>query len=71
MKPKGLPEIDVPFYDLGDKPCRECRHSFFAADDTRFRYLRCDRTSQQCRYERHETGSCGEDALYWKERRDV
>ena len=70
MKPQGLPEIDVPLHDRGPQPCTGCTHSFYSADDKALRYLRCGRSqhAQQCRYERHETGDCGPDGIYWKAR---
>lgn len=67
---KGLPEIDVPWWLKDPHSCRACKHSYFDSSDTGFRYMRCGRAShsQQCRYERHETGDCGRDAIYWKAR---
>lgn len=73
MKPQGLPPLDVPFHLQEPNSCKACKHSFFAASDPDRRYLRCSRGqySQQCRYERHETGECGPAAIYWKARADV
>lgn len=71
MKPRGLPDLDVPFHDQEPNPCSRCKHAYFAADDKALRYRRCDRSNQQCRYERHETGECGPAAIYWKARADV
>lgn len=70
MKPKGLPEIDLPFHEQEPHSCKRCKHSFYAGNDPALRYLRCGRSefSQQCRYERHETGECGPSAIYWTER---
>lgn len=70
MKPQGLPEIDVALHEREPRPCKRCKHSFFSKEDAALRYLRCglSQYSQQCRYERHETGDCGPDALHWKER---
>lgn len=70
---KGLPPLpidDPPLFELGERACRHCKHSFYASNDTGLRYLRCGRNqyAQQCRYERHETGECGPDAIYFKER---
>lgn len=70
MKPQGLPEIDVPLHEREPRPCKRCKHSYYSKDDKHLRYPRCQRApfSRQCRYERHETGDCGPDALHWKER---
>lgn len=67
---RGLPHIDVPFHLQEPNSCRACKHSYFSASDTDHRYMRCGRSShsQQCRYERHETGACGADAIFWKAR---
>lgn len=67
---KGLPHMDVPLHLQDPYSCKRCSSSYYSADDTQFRYLRCGRAphAQQCRYERHETGSCGPAAIYWTER---
>ena len=67
---KGLPEMDVPLHLRDPHPCTRCQSSFYSFEDIEQRYLRCGRSDylQQCRYERHETGSCGPAALYWTER---
>lgn len=66
----GLPPIDVPHFMRDPHSCGRCKHSYFDSDDTYLRYMRCSRSrnSQQCRYERHETGDCRPEALHWKER---
>ena len=72
MTVKGLPPLDEPPFHMQDKPhsCRDCTHSFYQSSDHALRYLRCGRAeySQQCRYERHETGTCGPAALHFKAR---
>lgn len=70
MKPQGLTDIDLPFHLQEPNSCGRCKHSFYSADDMTRRYLRCGRAqhSQQCRYERHETGECGPDPKFWTER---
>jgi uncharacterized cupin superfamily protein len=67
---RGLPPVDVPFHLQEPDSCKRCAHSFHSADDKAQRYLRCGRSehSEQCRYERHETGNCGPAATHWKER---
>jgi hypothetical protein len=67
---RGLPPLDLPFHLQEPDSCRRCVHSFYSADDTAQRYLRCGLSehAEQCRYERHETGTCGPAATYWKER---
>lgn len=67
---RGLPPIDVPLHLQDPRSCKRCKHSFYSADDTQLRYLRCGRSeyAQQCRYERHDTGDCRPEALYWTER---
>ena len=67
---RGLPPIDLPFHLQEPQSCGRCAHSFYSADDTAQRYLRCGLSehAEQCRYERHETGTCGPAATYWKER---
>jgi hypothetical protein len=67
---RGLPPIDLPFHLQEPDSCRRCVHSFYSADDKAQRYLRCGRSeySEQCCYERHETGNCGPAATNWKER---
>jgi len=66
----GLPKMDVPHHLRDPHSCKRCVHSFYGASDPELRYLRCGRSeySSQCRYERHETGDCKPEALYWKER---
>lgn len=73
MIPNGLPPLEVPFHLQEPNSCKDCKHSYFRSDDTHHRYLRCSRHqwSQQCRYERHETGECGPAAKYWKDRCNV
>ena len=76
MTIKGLPPLetfethDVPFHEQEPNSCKKCTHSFYSSNDTKLRYLRCGRSDygQQCRYERHETGTCGPAALHRKER---
>jgi len=70
MTVKGMPDIDVPLHEREPHPCKRCKFSFFDAKDTELRYIRCGRSfySNQCRYERHETGDCGPDAIFWRER---
>lgn len=67
---RGLPPIDWPFHLQEPLSCKSCKHSFYQASDTELRYLRCSRSlySIQCRYERHETGDCKPEALFWTER---
>jgi hypothetical protein len=67
---KGLPPIDIPFHLQDPHSCKRCKHSFYASNDSELRYLRCGRSfySIQCRYERHETGDCKPEALFWTER---
>ncbi|MEN6302211.1 MAG: hypothetical protein ABFD96_05760 [Armatimonadia bacterium] len=66
----GLPPLDVPLHERDPHDCRRCKHSYYDSKDEGRRYLRCGRSqySQQCRYERHETGDCKPEALHWKER---
>lgn len=63
----GLPPIDIPDWLLEPRSCKACKHMFYQSADRDLRYPRCGRArhSQQCRYERHETGECGPDAIYW------
>lgn len=67
---RGLPPIDAPWFDRDPRSCKRCAHSFYDSSDTELRYLRCSRSqySQQCRYERHDTGDCKPEAIHWKER---
>lgn len=70
MSINGLPPIDVPWWRKDPHDCLRCKHSFYQSSDRELRYPRCGRSeyAQQCRYERHETGTCGPDAIYWTER---
>lgn len=70
MSVQGLPVLDVPLHERDPHPCRRCVHSFYDAGDTELRYLRCGRQQYtiQCRFERHDTGDCKPEALFWKER---
>ena len=67
---KGLPPIDVPQWLLDPRSCKRCKHSYFDSSDIELRYMRCgfSQYSQQCRYERHDTGDCKPEALHWTER---
>lgn len=66
----GLPPLDVPLHLRDPHDCRRCKHSYYDSKDEERRYLRCGRSqySQQCRYERHDTGDCRPEALHWKGR---
>lgn len=70
MTLRGLPPLDVPRHEQDPNSCKKCVHSFYAANDPGFRYLRCSRGqySQLCCYERDKDGECGPAALHWKER---
>lgn len=67
---KGLPPMDVAWWERDPHSCKRCVHSFYSAADPDLRYLRCSRGDYaiQCRYERHDTGECKPEALFWKER---
>lgn len=67
---KGLPEIDVPWFELDPRSCKRCCHSFYDSKDRELRYLRCGRGpyGQQCRYERHDDGDCKREGVHFKER---
>lgn len=66
----GLPPLDVPLHERDPRPCKSCTHSFFDGRDAELRYMRCGRSdwSQQCRFERHDTGDCKPEGIYFKER---
>ena len=66
----GLPEMDIPKWRRDPHDCQKCTHSFYDSKDVELRYLRCGRGqySQQCRYERHDTGDCKPEALFFKAR---
>jgi hypothetical protein len=66
----GLPTLDGPLHLRDPHDCRRCKHSFYTADDAERRYLRCGKSewTNQCRYERHDTGDCKPEALHFKAR---
>lgn len=70
MSVKGLPDIDVPFFNMGENPCRDCVHYYYQSNDRDLRYPRCGRAqyAQQCRYERDPEGGCGPDGKHFKRR---
>lgn len=61
---------DTPLHLQEPYSCKSCRHSFYGSNDRHLQHLRCGRNqhSQQCRYERHETGECGPHAIFFKAR---
>lgn len=67
---RGLPPLDLPLHLQEPDSCRRCVHSFFSADDKARRHLRCGRSehSEQCCYERHDTGDCKSEARFFKAR---
>lgn len=61
-----LPPVEKPIHEQGPRPCSACRWSY---DDGQ--HMRCKKIkyrSMICTFERHETGDCGPDGLYWSER---
>lgn len=61
---------EIPFHLQEPFSCKSCRHSFYGSNDRKLQHLRCGRGhySQQCRYERHETGDCGPLAIHFRAR---
>lgn len=68
MNINGLPPIDIPLHQRDPHDCRKCVHSYYDIADASSRYVRCGRTQSMCVYERHETGDCTPEALFFKER---
>jgi hypothetical protein len=64
---QSLPALDLPFHLQEPNSCRRCTHSYY---DIAVQRLRCGRHNYTplCTFERHETGTCGPDALHFKVR---
>lgn len=65
----GLPPLDTPIHEQGDRPCSTCVNSFYKADEPE-RVLRCDRTpfDRRCTFERGDGQFCGAEGRFWKAR---
>lgn len=62
----NLPQLDLPNYLRGPKPCNGCRHSFH--DPRAPEILRCGVAEYTCRctWERDGAGDCGPEGKKWE-----
>lgn len=67
---KGLPPMDVPLHEQGDRPCSMCVRSFYNAGEENGRVERCDHTPlhRRCTFERGDESFCGPAGRFWKAR---
>ena len=66
---KGLPPMDAPRHEQGDRPCSMCVRCFYNAKEDG-RVQRCDMTPLQrrCTFERGDEAYCGPAGRFWKAR---